>query len=637
MTAALLLLAQLVLPGLALATLLRLPGPRFLHAVGLSLCYFVLLFALAGTGQWPVTVFNTVYLGGAGLLILLALIKGYLRKPGASLNAFQAIARQRFQVSVILSLASVLFVYLSVAGPYLEIPSDAFAHLKYIQLSTHDWLTASDLSQISPATRFMNRHTWYDLVAYGLLLSHSDAGGASRWLHLVTVPLFLFAVYSFATYLYDGDRHSPRQKIAFAALSSIFVALHFGVNVFSFIRYYALAPSMLNFVVYFAAMVLLLDLFRRSQLRATSLLAIVACFLTMLIVHTQEALFMAVMALLLALYYSFAGNAGRTSPGGSWSIAVGQRQIAIVTGIGLIAVVSGWYYAHQELAIKSGYLPHILPVASFGSERYFILQPSNKFYQTLSHWGLAVYALFLVYFRRFLNQPYLLMGMLSPLVTVFNPLFIDLFLRFYSDNTLWRFAYLVPIHLSAAHIMLGAWDDTRQQGGFRKLLALASIGLLIVLLLPVNTAKQPWLFSRYLTLQKVDAHNSPTYLSDLTDFLASLPKREDIVTDPVTAYVVSALTRHHAPSHKFFSNHDYRLNRDSYDGNAFADYKNRLLIINRRSGNESRTGRISGHWRADILETGKYYSVALMDYVKSNPLRFKKLWRQDRIVIYRIQ
>lgn len=637
MISALLLLAQLVLPGLALNSLLRLPGPRFLHAAGLSLSYFVLLFALGRAGQWSTTAFNTAYLSGASFIMALALIRIHLHKLSGNLNNFQQIPRRRFQASVIVILATVLFLYLTGAGPYLEIPSDALAHLKFMQIASHNWLTAADLSQVSASARYMNSHTWYDLVAYSLLLSHSNPGEASAWLHLLTVPLFLFGVYSFATFLYGDKRHATGQKVAFGAISSILVAVHFGVSIFSFIRYYALAPSILNLVVYFAAMVLVLDLFRQSKLRIPSLLALVAYFLTMLILHTQEALFLAVMALLLALYYSFAGKTVSASPAGPWSFPVRQRHIAFVTGISLIAMVSGWYYAHHELAIKSGYLPHIRPIVSFGHERYFILEPSNKFYQALSHWGVAVYFLFLVYFRRFLTQPYLLMGMLSPLVTVFNPLFVDLFIRFYSDNTLWRFAYLVPVHLSAAHIMLVAWDDMTKPGISRKTSALASIGILIVLLLPLSTGDQTWTNNRYLTLQKVDNRNSPAYLSDLTGYLATLPGRESIMTDPVTAYVISAMTKHDAPSHKFFPSHGYRLNRDSYDNSVFADRRNQLLIINERPGNTSKTGQIARHWRSDILDTRKYYSAALLDYVESNPSQFKRLWQRDRILIYRIQ
>ncbi len=636
MSAPLLLLLQLTLPGFVLAWLLRLPGPRFLHSVGLSFSLFVLLFVGARSGHWTTTAFSLAYFGIVALTLFMAMWRSYRAQTWSFRQLENRFTNNRLEILTITLLAGVLFAYLLWAGPYIEIPSDALAHLKYMQQTSQDWLTARNAT-LAPDGKLMNSHTWYDLVSYSLHLSHTSVAEASQWLHLITIPLFLAGVFSFALILYHGN-HSRAQAVAFASLSSLLVAVHFGVNVFAFIRYYALAPTMINLVVYFAAMALVLDMFRRSRMNPTSLTITLVYFSTMTIAHTQEALFMAVMTLLLALYYSFAKTAKAESQAGTLRSSA-PHQMAIFTTAALIVAASVWYYAHHYMAIKSSYLPRIVEVAMIGGEKYFVLNPENNFYQTLTSWGLIVYALFLVYFRDFLRQPYLLMGMLSPLATVFNPFFIDLFIRFYSDNTLWRFAYLAPIHFSAAHIVLIAWKDIKHGGAFLKGIAIISILLLVFgSLLPLGEqSPSGGLFARHMTLKKTEDSNSPAYYRDLLAFLDALSKREHVLTDPMTAYVISALTPHDAPSNKFFPRNDYKLKRSHYEKNDFSENSHWLVVVNQRPGNISETGQTSHHWYADALNASNNYSPAFTNFVKNHPARFKVLWQNNDITVYRIQ
>jgi hypothetical protein len=54
-----------------------------------------------------------------------------------------------------------------------------------------------------------------------------------------------------------------------------------------------------------------------------------------------------------------------------------------------------------------------------------ILNPTYQFYQVLALWGCVVLATFLVWRRCFSGNAYLLGAMAAPLLTVFNPVFVE--------------------------------------------------------------------------------------------------------------------------------------------------------------------------------------------------------------------
>jgi hypothetical protein len=61
-----------------------------------------------------------------------------------------------------------------------------------------------------------------------------------------------------------------------------------------------------------------------------------------------------------------------------------------------------------------------------------------------------------------------------------------------------------------------------------------------------------------------------------------------------------------------------------------------LLVINRRDGNSSVVGKISGHWPEDVLRVSHYYSPGFIDFVARHKQLFKRLWGQGGIEVYEI-
>ena len=61
-----------------------------------------------------------------------------------------------------------------------------------------------------------------------------------------------------------------------------------------------------------------------------------------------------------------------------------------------------------------------------------------------------------------------------------------------------------------------------------------------------------------------------------------------------------------------------------------------IVIINRRDGVPSVTGRISKHWPEDAFLTSRFYSPKAIAFVESHTNQFKLLWAKDRIEVFKI-
>jgi hypothetical protein len=144
-----------------------------------------------------------------------------------------------------------------------------------------------------------------------------------------------------------------------------------------------------------------------------------------------------------------------------------------------------------------------------------------------------------------------------------------------------------------------------------------------------------------ITLGSVPDENSHLHWGDLMDFLKSLPKSDAaVLTDPITGYIVNAMTQHEAYNYKFFPGIGYHSNPfvfGDYTDKPLTRYPGSLLIVNRRNGGHSRIGQLSGHWYPDVLYVSHHYPRALVDHLEENPDDYHLLWRRDRISVYQLQ
>ena len=215
-------------------------------------------------------------------------------------------------------------------------------------------------------------------------------------------------------------------------------------------------------------------------------------------------------------------------------------------------------------------------------------------------WGLAVYALFALLWRKFVVHPLLFTGMLVPLVSVFNPLFVDWFLRIEGVHTLWRMLYIVPIHFVAALTVVFLYQRSREaNGGVQKILSYTGIALLFALLLPLGGLNP----NSRQTLAATDPDESYIYWQDMIDYL-NQPElgRAAVLTDPITGYVVNALTPHKSYQYKFYNAQMQPFNLTDYADAPLRKYRGWLLVIMNVAGGIAKpvSRRVTGRQRCWI-------------------------------------
>jgi hypothetical protein len=238
--------------------------------------------------------------------------------------------------------------------------------------------------------------------------------------------------------------------------------------------------------------------------------------------------------------------------------------------------------------------------------------------------------------------------MLSPVITLFNPLFVEFFLRFSTPQPFWRFIYVAPLYLAGGAISARLLQDFVQtQSLTRRIVPLGGMVILLVLLIPLSIPK--WLeeelpgiqthYSRAHTLQKITPDNTSTHWNDLFIYLRSLPAGRHVLTDPITGYLTRGLTPHDYSGIKYedFPWGDYKnFNENLEKNDAFDRYIGWLFIVNQREGGLSENGRLSNHWTADKLKIKRYYSDDLFHHLKRNRDRFRVLWQSNEVTVYEI-
>jgi len=648
MDALLLATVLLLLPGLAILYCLNVQRHRYLLAVGLSYAlYAASLWATSRVGL-DAAVFTAIYLVAVVILVTAAFALALYRHGWSQSTLISVSGKWPGDWLPPLVIATATGIYLWLVGPYLEIPSDVYQHFEFIQdmFQRIEQSIASD----GPLSWYLLRQNgkyWHLLYAFLAHWTGHEPQQIILPVTFLTSTLFLLGVYRLATVVYADLELSAGQLAAVAAVTTLFVVLHFGINMFSYVRYYALAPTMVNYVLYFAVMAVAVDFFRGRAWEWRYLVIAMVVLYASAYIHRQEALFAIVMTMMMGfVLFAQRGWAPAVAPAAPVRSAVRRLLGVLSDKINLAALLSAalfvGYFIYAYATKTRGFIPEpkIIPlevVLPFVKHLY-ILNPTYQFYYVLTLWGVYVYAVFFVYRRWFRGNFFILAGMLSPLLTIFNPFFVDLFLRSGPGKSMWRLSYLVPLHFVAGYLAVRLALVIRDGHWRSRLGASLALAPLLLLLFPVNLVYIDAPYSRLHTLMPVARESSPALWRDLLDYLESLPERETIITDPVTGYVVSGLTRHVSYRHKFHRRRGYvEFNHADYAGHPLDAHAGKLLIINQRDGEVSQHGAMARHWPDHILKVSNYYyAEGLEPYLQGHPERFELLWEEDRIRVYRI-
>jgi len=639
----------LFIPGLALTYIAGLDKNHYLLSFSLSYAVFVFLLKTVKLAGQDVQFFIYSYFLLIFSLCLIALSKYYRGRyhRGSDTKVRCCGCSSSTWAIPVFTIFIFVLAYFFLVGAYIEVPADILQHLENMQEATREIARSARAEIPLQGHLGINGKYWFYLYSFisswsGLTPSESILAAS-----IFNVTVFLLGTYWFSHVVFREMNISLKALAYTSVLAAFFTFFHFGVNVFAFIRYYALAPVILNLVLYFSVMAIVIGFFRDKGWNVKYLVVAGIIFFASLHIHRQEALFAVLMVCIMSFYLFFQKHASNVKllwQGQGKSIQIAPVKFLtdkvnisfLLTQTGMISL---FIYSYLSIARHQINEPKVIPLENVLPffKNLYILNPTYQFYYVVTLWGAAVILLFILNIRKFTNNAFLMAGMFSPFFTVFNPFFTDLFLRYSWSLTLWRMSFLLPLQLVGAYLFVAAVQYIWTGSCLKKAHGLLTVSLLIVLLFPFNTTFIENTYSRLLTLKSVPAENSPEQWKDLLEYLNGIEGEKRIITDPVTGYMLTALTRHissRAKFHRIWGGF-IKFNYDDYSKNPFDRYRGYLFIINKRNGGMSEVGRVAKHWPEGILQIENYYYAEKLEgYVSSNPDRFRLLWEKDRIRIY---
>jgi len=523
-----------------------------------------------------------------------------------------------------------------ITGPYDQIPADVLTHLIRFKETLALYSENSQLQQLSLQSLLTEKpKTWYHLVVVSTLDT-----GLNQYQILYVTTLFTKVVFALAIYLFGLIIFKDfSSKVIISFMSAVFACLYFGVNIFSYIQYYSFAPAILAFVLYIAGTAVFIKYLNRpintkSTLQAACTLLII--LITLISVHFQEALFLIVTILgiaITAFIINYKNESKRNAQLASLTIFI----------LGLLCFAICYFYISNNFKLNHN---SEWKLWDFGAPVSFLpaIKVLNLKYQgleVLTYWGVFIYCLFFIYYKKFKNNAYLIAGMASPLITALNPVFIDFITRITSVNFVYRLLFITPIYYIAGLsfvLLLKRVINNRNKR--------ASSGILLFVFIfsffaPLYQSSHKTGFSRIETLKSVAKNEGYDRFEDLIEFL-NKQKTKYILTDPVLGYTLNAFTRHTYNSFTFRKNFNKFTFKDYSKYPIASKRSGWFLIINNRNNTlntKSRSGKLSRHWPENIFEVSSYYPANLIAHINNNPDLFIPVWSShlNDIKIYQVK
>ena len=621
-------LFALFIPGWLITRCLGNYTQQILFTVSFSLAYFAITLFVCFALSLSISNFFVIYgIGIAGLLACSSIIN-------SSTIVFKPAKIAGLSIVLISS-----FLYLSIVGFFDELPSDIYIHLEFFnqvldQLQTNQFKSVNGFMLVGKTAQY-----WYHLPSLISYFTETEFLQHVNIFSTINVMVLLACIYEFAYWQFNAQIHKKWHLVITALLSTLFFALHFGINVFAFIRYYSIAPTILNYCIYLTSIVCLLGYYQGSLNFSKFFFISILLFFAAYTIHAQESLFIIIIYVAISAIL-FVKNIHINFNNSQRHQTIQCRDsVMLIFPLMVVIITVIYFYTIQNLElrqIKSTNVITLSTLLGFGND-FFLLNPYRQFYTVVTHWGFFIILAYVLSFQRFFkNQPVLLAGMLIPLITVFNPYFTNLFFRLANSDVLWRFLYMLPLYLVAARIVSGLWFAPKKSW-LKTSMNYFLASIIFVLLLPINTTAISLPYSRIYSLSEVHHQARPVYWQDMLDFLHALPEEELIITDPVSGYLISALTKHHNRRYKFYR---HRM-IDPYDFDDYSDhplkkYSDKLLVINQRKGMSTDIAKIARHWNPNNLKLTEFYNQPLIDHINAEQTHFELLWQADQIKIYRI-
>jgi len=625
-TLSLICIALLLAPGMVIRPVIRLQFGGFFSILLLSLAVFLIAVHLA---TW-LSSFGYFYLTYGALVILG--ICNFVRhiSRGTPLTLFESLSTVARKIRAAPeALVLVLFLlYYAIAGPYLEVPADLWNHLTSIR----HYSTALDHGEID------TNQPWYLLLAFSAYLSGQTIAEELPTLHFFLQSIFLVGFASFVREVTRSRVTEPADVYLIVVCSTLLTVVTYGTSVFAFFSYYVFAPVFINIHLFLFAGLLIFHFRERgvnqfSFLLSYSLLALVIPISYLF--HKQETLFIGVLiwghgisTAITMIRNKSLGNRPRSVKDGAHCLfdLMSCALFVLVTLYGIHHILFT-FDTSQPLYNNTLNIGHLLSRSS----SILVADPLGRVLETVGILGIATVCLYFLFIPARSRPKSLSIMATAPYAILFIPVYSDTLLSVIPQDTLWRLSYITPFGLLASYTLYCLVRAPR----VKLVRTIIAAGLVIVLLSPVDTFRQ-WPSSRYPTLPPVGEQLESTLWHDLFEELRRIGPR-NVLTDPVTCYLVNALTSSRCFGFKFHGSGRFiPINYELYGEHHFSDFRKWLVIVNKRDGSISENGRRSGHWSPEIMIVSKSYSEKFDAFLETAPPHINLVWNTNQINIYEI-
>lgn len=526
-------------------------------------------------------------------------------------------------------------VYHQIVGPYTEIPSDFWAHLGAV-IDQKDGFSSVANSVDQGVPFFHGNSVVHFLHAAAAQVLGVHPLDIVKEVTLVTSLAFLLVFYKFAFRVTDQIVIHSSDRAVVAFLASVLFVVSFGVSTFSYIRYYAYFPHILNMALGMSIIILVLEFLEGKIKSVVPVFSAAFLLVIMAAINNQEAVFVVVLVSGIVVIRFVRCHYTKAR----WSNQLISRNRIFFTGVISVVVVGvttvfllgepgNWNY------------PHIVNLGSYlhVDREILIANPSMRVWETVAVSGLIIYVWYFANWKYFSASDYINVGMLSPLFTMFNPIFVWWFLHVSSWDPLWRFSFLIPLPIVGAVLIVKSISSYRRSFSRIK----TCVGIFITLSILISL----WPFDNYIwkntnsripSLAPVSETSGHLLWKDLISFVSMISGQRQLITDPVTHYVLSASSMHRKKSpgkagwqyNKSFFSEGYE------DHLYYYGLDNSLVIVNAMDGVESITGDWSGHWPEDVLKVSSKYPINIRS-VLDDASEFKKIWESNNTRVYEIR
>lgn len=622
-------------PGWAVSRLWPIKGCQLGISFGLSLAILVLSYALFSVIRLDTNTWLTSYYSLSLVLIIYALKKIQFTLPKKARNFLSTEPEKHFGLVLITVLYS---VYFAIAGPYTELPSDYWQHIYRSQAHLLEISQTISMAVDHPLPQLAQSPSpYYFFVALLASCLSQNSIYISESFSLFFSLSFILSIYLFSHLLSTQCFKSKTYRAVAALTSAIITSLWMGTASFAYIRYYAFSPGIISMTLLFVVFGVLISTRRSRVSRQNLFFILVPLLLSIGIIHKQELLFFAVITpLLLVMTYGRPGVISDRRPYLPKPSLVWMLFSLSFVVIAMIPVLSGHNINNW------GFTPHVIDIgAVFGIKTSVpIVNPLFRPWDTIGLFGVVVLLWYYIERRQFRSLVFIKAGLLIPVFTCFNPLFVWTFLHYAGSSVAWRFMYLMPLGIVAGFATIFCFKAIKENKKKIRTRVSIVVGFLAFFaLFPFKIGDFENRTSRLFSFGQVNQNSGALFFEDLIDQTQTLIDQHNIrniLTDSVTGFMLYAATK--GELRHWLQKDYFPLRNSDYQTDLLtSDFTRHLLIVNKREPKISKAAIRSGHWISDTIRTSQYYPENLETYLAKNEGKFSLVWQRNGILIYLIK